>query len=1099
MLIRDDDSQPQITTQPTETFAVLGKPATLSVTATNTLSYQWFFDGVLIPGATAASYPIATVAAPNEGTYTVRLTNGYGTISSAPADLIIIPDPTAIVPGFSVPTLLTGSVFALAPAPDGGVYVGGSFLNVNGEANRDYLVKINANGSLDTAFNPPLINNIVRDIVVQPDGKIIAVGQFTSVAGSTLQRIVRLDPNGTLDPTFATNAGTGANGDIYAVALDADGSIFLGGNFSSWKNVDLGNGDDLIRLNANGTLAAQVYFDFNLQILDLLLLPGGDILASYNTTSSSVSKVRRFNADLTLDSSLTYASGRTKVERMALTTSGNFLFAGPNGLYEVDSTGAILTTFPNTGYLALDRQVNGKVLAGGSSSSRLFRYLPDGSVDPTFSLGTIPNSTVQALAIRNNGSFWVGGSFTAINGITVNYLALLNGDPIPLAITAQPAALTIVDPGEDVTLSVAATGTTALSYQWFRGNDPLSDQPGISGSQTTTLTLTAVDDTDAGNYTVIVTNEAGTRTSNAAQLIVLGAPEILSLSGDVSLLEGSPLTLTVEASGASTLEYQWFKGTTPLPLQTSATLSIPSASTSDAGTYSVVVTNDIDSTPSGPIVVTVRPNSAIVAPGFTPPTVIGSPVNQVLPLPGGRVLVGGNFTSISDGTTTSGARLAVVDESGAVIPIAGLSADGVVESLRLQSDGKILIAGSFNNIGTTACNKLARLNENLTLDPGFNPTGINSFQSAFDLAQEAGGTLIAVGSFTDVGGVATADYAIRLNDNGTYNDTFTSGANSFVYRVFPQPDGDLIFTGWFTWSAGTEQYVVRTNSAGTVDSTTDYNVGFFNVTDSFQLANGDLLASNAFGNGVLRLAPTGGNISPFPVGGGITGSVRAFAESPTGDLLLGGAITAAAGQTAGRIILLNADNTRDPDFNAGTGFDLNVNDIAVTSAGRIWVGGEFTTYNGIPANKLILLKGEAAAPADPYATFVATLPVGERGETSDPDFDGVPNLIEFVFGSAPGNFSPAPAMTESSATGAALSPSLDPAKLYRTLEIETPKDTQGVDLTLAASADLTFADAATATEFGTRTDNGTTEIRRYFLTPALDDTSTLFWRLQAIR
>src|SRR5690606_34582154 len=100
--------------------------------------------------------------------------------------------------------------------------------------------------------------------------------------------------------------------------------------------------------------------------------------------------------------------------------------------------------------------------------------------------------------------------------------------------------------------------------------------------------------------------------------------------------------------------------------------------------------------------------------------------------------------------------------------------------------------------------------------------------------------------------------------------------------------------------------------------------------------------------------------------------------------------------------------------------------------------------------------------------FVSVLPEGQRGETSDPDGDGLPNLVEFVLGSAPGSFFPALVMTESSSSGASLSASLDPAKSYRVVSVELPKDTKGVDLRLAATMDLTFTDAATATEFGTR-------------------------------
>ncbi|MCB1134542.1 MAG: immunoglobulin domain-containing protein, partial [Verrucomicrobiae bacterium] len=196
-----------------------------------------------------------------------------------------------------------------------------------------------------------------------------------------------------------------------------------------------------------------------------------------------------------------------------------------------------------------------KVLAGGTSGNRLFRYLADGTVDSSFAFTTNPNGNVSTIALRGDGSFWVGGSFTQINGTQVNYVALLNGDPIPLAITNQPPALTVVDPGENVSLTVGATGMTTLSYQWFRNGGPLADGSGISGSQTATLTLTAVDDADGGDYTVEVTNEAGTVTSSPAQVIVLGAPVILSLSDGVSQLEGNPLTIEVEALGAGTLSY----------------------------------------------------------------------------------------------------------------------------------------------------------------------------------------------------------------------------------------------------------------------------------------------------------------------------------------------------------------------------------------------------------------------------------------------------------------------------------------------------------------------------------------------------------------
>ncbi len=111
----------------------------------------------------------------------------------------------------------------------------------------------------------------------------------------------------------------------------------------------------------------------------------------------------------------------------------------------------------------------------------------------------------------------------------------------------------------------------------------------------------------------------------------------------------------------------------------------------------------------------------------------------------------------------------------------------------------------------------------------------------------------------------------------------------------------------------------------------------------------------------------------------------------------------------------------------------------------------------------------------------------------------LPNLLEFVFDTDPGGFGPMPAMPGTTAQGSEISGLLDPAKTYQIVEVETPKDTQGVDLTLGVSQDLSFSGDAVATEFGLRTDNGTTETRHYYLTPAVDDAPSLFWRLESSR
>src|ERR1700680_4784908 len=75
----------------------------------------------------------------------------------------------------------------------------------------------------------PNANNTVRVVVVQPDGKILIGGRFTTVLGVARNRIARLNPDGTLDTAFNPNA----NDDVYTIAVQADGKILAGGLFTS--------------------------------------------------------------------------------------------------------------------------------------------------------------------------------------------------------------------------------------------------------------------------------------------------------------------------------------------------------------------------------------------------------------------------------------------------------------------------------------------------------------------------------------------------------------------------------------------------------------------------------------------------------------------------------------------------------------------------------------------------------------------------------------------------------------------------------------------------------------------------------------------------
>jgi len=112
---------------------------------------------------------------------------------------------------------------------------------------------LNSDGSLDTTFDPGTGFNQhyygIKDVVLQSDGKIVVGGDFTTYNGTSQNYITRLNTDGSLDTSF--NSGTGANGYVYATAIDSNGKILIGGTFSSYNGTSR---NSVARLNSDGTL-----------------------------------------------------------------------------------------------------------------------------------------------------------------------------------------------------------------------------------------------------------------------------------------------------------------------------------------------------------------------------------------------------------------------------------------------------------------------------------------------------------------------------------------------------------------------------------------------------------------------------------------------------------------------------------------------------------------------------------------------------------------------------------------------------------------------------------------------------------------------------
>ncbi len=140
------------------------------------------------------------------------------------------------------------SVYAIAIQPDGKIIVGGYFTSFNGST-RNYIARMNASGSVDSTF-APVLNKIAEAVAVQKDGKILIGGEFSTIGGVTRNRLARLNMDGSLDTTFNAAMSTGAFDSVRSIAIQADGKIVIGGRFTTVGGVA---NEGIARLHPNGS------------------------------------------------------------------------------------------------------------------------------------------------------------------------------------------------------------------------------------------------------------------------------------------------------------------------------------------------------------------------------------------------------------------------------------------------------------------------------------------------------------------------------------------------------------------------------------------------------------------------------------------------------------------------------------------------------------------------------------------------------------------------------------------------------------------------------------------------------------------------------
>lgn len=196
---------------------------------------------------------------------------------------------------FNVGTGANFLVTSAAVQVDGKVLIGGYFNSYNGTT-KVAIARLNSDGSMDTGFNTGGAgpNSAVAAITLQADGKILIGGFFTNYNGVSRKRIARLNANGTLDTGF--NPGTGADNAVYAIAMQSNGAAILGGSFTNFGGVAH---QRICRVSNKGVVDPSWTTSANNQVNTLCWIPEGKVIVGGSYTSVagvSSNRIARLNA-----------------------------------------------------------------------------------------------------------------------------------------------------------------------------------------------------------------------------------------------------------------------------------------------------------------------------------------------------------------------------------------------------------------------------------------------------------------------------------------------------------------------------------------------------------------------------------------------------------------------------------------------------------------------------------------------------------------------------------------------------------------------------------------------------------------------------------
>jgi uncharacterized delta-60 repeat protein len=404
--------------------------------------------------------------------------------------------------------------------------------------------RANPDGTLDTTFNTHFTGTypFLVNVALQPDGKILIAGTFDQIDGQATYGIARLNTDGSLDPTF--NTGTGPDARPEGLALQPDGKVLIGGNIRSFNGTTVSK---LVRLNSNGSLDPTFSTNFSGGLGDapyfILLQPDGKVFVRGFITVIGQNTTRRYLARLNNDIFVTWGAGDTTNKTVSLPIVDDLLD-------EPDETlnltlvplagGASTGAFPSTTLTITDNDVPPVITSAPPPSvinintASNHTFTATGFPAPTFSVtaGSLPPGMFLLSNGALSGSPFSAGTYnnitvTASNGVTPvatqTFSIKVNGPPssaIDSYSTMQNTTLTVPAPGvlsndldpngDPITATLNANATHGTVTFNSDGSFVYVPQSGYAGSDS--FTYRASDGVLNGNITTVflTVNSGGT-------------------------------------------------------------------------------------------------------------------------------------------------------------------------------------------------------------------------------------------------------------------------------------------------------------------------------------------------------------------------------------------------------------------------------------------------------------------------------------------------------------------------------------------------------------------------------------------------------------